>query len=86
MQRNFILYGRQSAKGEFMKKMYLVNKSIVHLIDDIFWNLGFKTDNQAEKVVLQGVRSISSSGPGERGTADNSGGSWIHHRVEISQR
>ena len=53
MQRNFILYGSQSAKGGFMKKMYLVNKNIVHLIDDIFWNLGFKTDTQAEKVTTE---------------------------------
>ena len=36
-----------------MKKMYLVNKNIVHLIDDIFWNLGFKTETQAEKVTTE---------------------------------
>jgi hypothetical protein len=51
MQCNFVLYGSHSAKGGFMKKMYLVNKNIVHLVDDIFWNMGFKTETQAEKVI-----------------------------------
>ena len=29
----------------------MLNKNIVHLIDDIFWNMGFKTENHAEKVI-----------------------------------
>ena len=34
-----------------MKKMFMLNKNIVHLIDDIFWNMGFKTETQADKVM-----------------------------------
>ena len=34
-----------------MKKVFVLNKNIVHLIDDIFWNMGFKTETQAEKVI-----------------------------------
>ena len=30
----------------------MLNKNIVHLIDDIFWNMGFKTETQADKVML----------------------------------
>ena len=29
----------------------MLNKNIVHLIDDIFWNMGFKTETQADKVM-----------------------------------
>ncbi len=32
--------------------MFILNKNIVHLIDDIFWNMGFKTETQAEKVII----------------------------------
>jgi hypothetical protein len=32
--------------------MYLVNKNIVNLIDDIFWKMGFKTETDAEKVII----------------------------------
>ena len=35
-----------------MKKIFMLNKNIVHLIDDIFWHMGFKTETQAEKVIL----------------------------------
>ena len=31
--------------------MPILNKNIVHLIDDMFWNMGFKTETQAEKVI-----------------------------------
>ena len=34
-----------------MKKIFMLNKNIVHLIDDIFWNMGFKTETQADKVM-----------------------------------
>ena len=34
-----------------MKKIFIMNKNIVHLIDDIFWNMGFKTETQADKVM-----------------------------------
>ena len=30
----------------------MLNKNIVHLIDDIFWNMGFKMETQADKVML----------------------------------
>ena len=33
--------------------MYLVNKNIVNLIDDIFWKMGFKTETDAEKVIIR---------------------------------
>ena len=35
-----------------VKKMHLVNKNIVNLIDDIFWKMGFKTETDAEKVII----------------------------------
>jgi hypothetical protein len=31
--------------------MFLLNKNIVHLIDDVFWNMGFKHETQIEKVI-----------------------------------
>ena len=36
--------------GKINKKIFMVNKNIVHLIDDVFWNMGFKTESQADKV------------------------------------
>ncbi len=41
-----------SVKGTVVKKIFILNKSIVHLINDIFWHMGFKTETQAEKVIL----------------------------------
>ena len=32
-------------------KIFMLNKNIVHLIDDIFWNMGFKTETRADKVI-----------------------------------
>jgi len=32
--------------GLILKKVFVLNKNIVHLIDDIFWNMGFKTETQ----------------------------------------
>ena len=29
----------------------MLNKNLVHVIDDIFWNMGFKTATQADKVM-----------------------------------
>ncbi len=37
--------------GLILKKVFVLNKNIVHLIDDIFWNMGFKTETQADKVM-----------------------------------
>ncbi len=44
--------GRYSAKGTVVKKIALINKNLFHLIDDIFWTLGFKTAEKAEKVIV----------------------------------
>ncbi len=43
---------RYSAEGTVVKKISWINKSLIHLIDDIFWNLGFKNETQAEKVIV----------------------------------
>ena len=32
---------------------YLISKKLAHLIDDIFWNLGFKSADQCDKVLCQ---------------------------------
>jgi hypothetical protein len=37
----------------------MLNKNIVHLIDDIFWNMGFKTETQADKVIIPIIRIIA---------------------------
>jgi hypothetical protein len=31
--------------------MPILNKNIVHLVDDMFWNMGFKTEKQTEQVI-----------------------------------
>jgi hypothetical protein len=33
----------RSSTDEFVNKEIILNKNIVHLIDDIFWNMPFKT-------------------------------------------
>ena len=38
--------------GLFIKKVHVLNQGIVHLIDDIFWNCGFKTETSWEQVIL----------------------------------
>jgi hypothetical protein len=38
--------------GLFFKKVHVLNKNIVHLIDDIFWNCGFKTDSHGDQVII----------------------------------
>ena len=40
-----------SSKGTIVKKMPILNKNIVHLVDDMFWNMGFKTEKQSELVI-----------------------------------
>ena len=37
--------------GIVFKKISMLNKNLVHLIDDIYWTKVFKTKTQAEKVV-----------------------------------
>ena len=46
-----VAFCRYSSKAGSVKKMYLVKKNIVNLIDDIFWKMGFKTETDAEKVI-----------------------------------
>ncbi len=38
--------------------MYLVNKNIVNLIEHIFWKMAFKTETDAEKVIIRIVSFI----------------------------
>ncbi len=38
--------------GLFIKKVHVLNQGIVHLIDSIFWNCGFKTETSGEQVIL----------------------------------
>ena len=47
--------------GLILKKVFVLNKNIVHLINDIFWNMGFKMETQADKVIhiIPIVRIIS---------------------------
>ena len=47
-----VAFCRYSSKAGSVKKLYLVNKNIVNLIDDIFWKMGFKTQTEAEKVII----------------------------------
>ena len=42
---------RHPAKGTIVKKIPLFNKNMIHLINKIFWDLGFKNETQAEKVM-----------------------------------
>ena len=44
-------FAGSSSKGTVVKKISMLNKNLVHLIDDIFWTMGFKTETQAKKVV-----------------------------------
>ena len=46
-----------SEKANF-EKMYLFNEKMVHLVDDIFWNLGFKSAEHAEKVTSESFHCL----------------------------
>jgi hypothetical protein len=37
---------------EFVKKEYILNQNIAHLIDNIFWNMPFKNPTQADRVII----------------------------------
>ncbi len=39
-------------------KEYLVNKNIVHMIDDIFWHMPFKNPTHAERVIMSIIEII----------------------------
>ncbi len=45
------IYFSYPVKGAVVEKIFKLNKYIVHLIYDIFWNMGFKTETQTDKVV-----------------------------------
>ena len=49
---SYLFRGRYSAKGTVVKKIALINKNLFHLIDDIFWTVGFKTTEKAKKVIV----------------------------------
>ena len=53
-----VAFCRYSSKAGSVKKMYLVNKNIVNLIDDIFWKMAFKTETDAEKVIIRIISFI----------------------------
>ena len=38
--------------GLFVKKVHVLNKNIVHLINYIFWNCGFKTESHGDQVII----------------------------------
>ncbi len=42
----------RSSTDEFVKKEYILNKNIVHLLDDIFWNMSFKNPTHADRVIM----------------------------------
>ncbi len=54
----YVAFCRYSSKAGSSKKMYLVNKNIVNLIDDIFWKMAFKTETDAEKVIIRIISLI----------------------------
>ena len=53
-----VAFYRYSSKAGSVKKMYLVNKNIVNLIDDIFRKMGFKTETDAEKDIIRIISLI----------------------------
>ena len=38
---------------EKVKNLYLFNEKMLHLVDDIFWHLGFKSAEHAQQVMSQ---------------------------------
>jgi hypothetical protein len=42
---------RHPANKTIVEKIRLFDKNMIYLIDEIFWNLGFKNKTQAEKVI-----------------------------------
>ncbi len=35
------------------RSFFILNKNVVHLIHDIVWKMGFKTEDEAEKVIFR---------------------------------
>ena len=42
----------RSSRDEFVTEEYILNKNIVHLIDDIFSNMPFKNPTHADRVIM----------------------------------
>ena len=45
-----MLFSRTSLSSEETQKVFLLNKEAVHMIDDFFWNMGFRNAEAAAKV------------------------------------
>jgi hypothetical protein len=48
----FVVRASRSSTDEFVTKEYILNKNIVYLINDIFWNMPFKNPTHADKVIM----------------------------------
>ncbi len=48
----FISRYAQAIKVTVVMKISLINKNLNHLVNNIFWDMGFKNDTQAEKVII----------------------------------
>ena len=52
MTQSFALLCRcMDTDGETFKPVYLFNAKLVHLVDDIFWLMSFRSAEHAEKVL-----------------------------------
>ena len=40
-----------SETDDGIEKLHLFNEGLVHMLDEVFWNMGFKNAEQAEKVL-----------------------------------
>ena len=49
------------SEGPRFEKLYLFNEKMVHLVDDIFWNLGFRSAEHAEKVTSEDFHYLISA-------------------------
>ena len=47
-----ILFSRTSVSSQTTKKVFLINKKALHMIDDIFWYTGFKNAEAGSKVYV----------------------------------
>jgi len=43
--------------GTKFTNLFLFNEKMLHLVDDIFWHLGFKSAEHAEKVMNQVIKN-----------------------------
>ena len=47
--------------GTKFTNLFLFNEKMLHLVDDIFWHLGFKSAEHAEKVMNQVIKNCDVS-------------------------